>query len=177
MDTHSAAPTRDGLRSSREPDRAGRRTGRTTRRALVAALVAVMATLPAACSTLSTEAEGPVIIDELGQGVQDEAVDVEIEGPASVTYRKITIEPGGGTGEHCHYGQLIAVVAEGTFTHYAPIYPEGVHVYEAGESIIEGSSYIHEGRNEGTEDVVLWVTYVTPEGKPLAETVLTNCDR
>ncbi|MBB1032744.1 cupin domain-containing protein [Dietzia sp. SLG310A2-38A2] len=93
-----------------------------------------------------------------------------------MTFREITIEPGAGTGEHCHYGQLIAVVEQGELTHYADIYPGGVHVYSQGESIIEGAGYPHEGRNEGDEDVVLMVTYVIPEGKPLAETDLANCD-
>jgi quercetin dioxygenase-like cupin family protein len=51
-----------------------------------------------------------------------------------------------------------------------------VRVYETGESIIEGAGYPHEGINEGDTDVVLWVTYVIPDGKPLAETDLANCD-
>ncbi|MCT1517222.1 cupin domain-containing protein [Dietzia cercidiphylli] len=65
---------------------------------------------------------------------------------------------------------------QGELAHYAYIYPGGVHVYSAGESIIEGAGYPHEGRNEGDEDVVLMVTYVIPEGQPLAETDLANCD-
>ena len=106
-------------------------------------------------------------------------MDVEVDGGAEgvqVNFREITIEPGAGTGRHCHYGQLIAVVEQGDLTHYADIYPGGVHVYRTGESIIEGAGYPHEGRNEGQEDVVLMVSYVTPDGKPLAETDLTNCD-
>lgn len=102
---------------------------------------------------------------------------MSVPGPTQVNYREITIEPGAGTGLHCHYGQLIAVVAQGELTHYADIYPDGVHVYRTGESIVEGAEYVHEGRNEGDEDVVLWVTYITPEGKPLAETDLTKCEQ
>ena len=123
---------------------------------------------------------GPVRAVDLAAGQQDQPVDVEVDGGAEgvgVTFREITIEPGAGTGEHCHHGQLIAVVEQGDLTHYADIYPGGVHVYRAGESIIEGAGYPHEGRNEGTEDVVLMVTYVIPEGEPLAETDLTRCDR
>ena len=138
------------------------------------------ASLPAGSSQAptpsATASVAPVVVDELGAGAQETPVDVEVDGPAEVTYRKITIKPGAGTGLHCHYGQLIAVVSEGVFTHYAPIYPDGVHQYEAGDSIIEGAHYIHEGKNEGTEDVVLLVTYVTPEGEPLSETDLANCD-
>ena len=120
----------------------------------------------------------PVVAVDLAAGAQDAPVNVSVTGDegVTVTFREITIAPGAGTGEHCHYGQLIAVVQEGTLTHYADIYPGGVHVYETGDSIIEGAGYPHQGRNEGDEDVVLWVTYVIPEGKPLAETDLSNCD-
>jgi quercetin dioxygenase-like cupin family protein len=66
-------------------------------------------------------------------------------------------------------------VEKGRLTHYAPIYPGGVHVYSAGDTIVEGPHYVHEGKNEGTEDVVLLVTYVIAQGKPLAETDLSQC--
>ncbi|MFB2598219.1 cupin domain-containing protein [Herbiconiux sp. P17] len=132
---------------------------------------------PAAAPTPSAPAtDAPVVVEELGKGEQDAAVDVEVAGPTQVAFRRITIHPGAGTGKHCHDGQLIAVVEQGTFTHYAPVYPDGVHVYHAGDSIVEGAHYVHEGKNEGTEDVVLLVTYVIPEGDPLAETDLTHCD-
>jgi quercetin dioxygenase-like cupin family protein len=120
--------------------------------------------------------DAPIVVEELGKGEQDAAVDVEVAGPTQVAFRRITIKPGAGTGEHCHAGQLVAVVEQGELTHYAPIYPGGVHVYETGDSIVEGEGYIHEGINEGTEDVVLLVTYVIAEGQPLAQTDLTQCD-
>ncbi|MCT1517224.1 cupin domain-containing protein [Dietzia cercidiphylli] len=132
--------------------------------------------MPAPAPAETTDAVRAI---DIAAGQQDGPVDVEVDGGAEgvgVTFREITIEPGAGTGEHCHYGQLIAVVEQGELTHYADIYPGGVHVYRAGESIIEGAGYPHEGRNEGDDDVVLMVTYVIPEGKPLAETDLANCD-
>jgi quercetin dioxygenase-like cupin family protein len=117
----------------------------------------------------------PVTAEDLSEGDMSGAVDVEIPGPVQVNHRRITIQPGAGTGLHCHYGNLIATVESGALTHYAPIYPTGVHVYEAGDALVEGAGYIHEGKNEGTVDTVLDVTYVTPEGEPLAETDLANC--
>jgi quercetin dioxygenase-like cupin family protein len=119
----------------------------------------------------------PVVVEELGKGEQPDAVDVEVAGPTQVAFRRITIAPGAGTGLHCHDGQLIAVVESGVFTHYAPIYPGGVHVYHAGDSVVEGAHYVHEGKNEGTEPLVLLVTYVIPQGDPLSETDLTKCDQ
>lgn len=127
-------------------------------------------------SPSASASTAPVTAVDLAAGVNDEGVDVEVAGPTQVAMREITLKPGGGTGEHCHYGQLIAVVEQGVFTHYAPIYPDGVRVYKAGDSIVEGAGYVHQGVNEGTEDVVLTVTYVIPEGEPLAETDLANCD-
>jgi quercetin dioxygenase-like cupin family protein len=121
-------------------------------------------------------ADAPVVVEELGKGEQAAAVDVEVEGPTQVAFRRITIKPGAGTGEHCHDGQLVAVVEQGELTHYAPVYPTGVHVYRAGDSIVEGAGYVHQGVNEGTENVVLLVTYVIAEGEPLAQTDLTHCD-
>ena len=118
----------------------------------------------------------PVTVEELGMGEQDAAVDVEVDGPTQVAFRRITLAPGAGTGLHCHDGQLIALVEAGVFTHYAPVYPTGVHEYVAGESLVEGADYSHEGKNLGTEDVVLLVTYVIAEGEPLAQTDLAKCD-
>jgi quercetin dioxygenase-like cupin family protein len=131
---------------------------------------------PVATSAPPTTPASPVTVEELGAGETDAAVEVDVAGPVAVTYRRITIAPGAGTGLHCHYGQLIAIVESGEFTHRAPIYPDGVHVYEAGDSVIEGAGYVHEGMNEADEDLVLLVTYVTEEGKPLAETDLANCE-
>jgi len=132
-------------------------------------------TAPATSPAPAAASASPVTVEELGAGETDAAVEVDVAGPVAVTYRRITIAPGAGTGLHCHYGQLIAIVESGEFTHRAPIYPDGVHVYEAGDSVIEGAAYVHEGVNEGDEDLVLLVTYVTEEGKPLAETDLANC--
>ncbi|GAA2224119.1 cupin domain-containing protein [Herbiconiux moechotypicola] len=133
-------------------------------------------TAAAPATAAATASPAPVTVEELGRGEQEAAVDVEVTGPAQVAFRRITIAPGAGTGQHCHDGQLIAVVEQGVFTHYAPIYPGGVHEYQAGDSIVEGAHYVHEGRNEGTEDVVLLVSYVIEAGQPLAETDLTKCD-
>ncbi|WP_214465866.1 hypothetical protein [Microbacterium flavescens] len=130
-------------------------------------------------STRSATPPAPVEAVDLATGETEEDVDVTVAAGADgvgVTFREITIAPGAGTGEHCHDGQLIAVVKHGTLTHYAPTHPGGVRAYEEGEAIIEGPGYVHEGVNEGDVDVVLWVTYIIPEGDPLAETDLDQCE-
>lgn len=120
--------------------------------------------------------EAPVAVEELGAGSQTDSLDVDVDGPTDVAFRRITIAPGAGTGEHCHAGQLIAVVEQGALTHYAPVHPGGVRVYETGESIVEGADYIHQGVNEGDVDVVLLVTYLIEKGQPLAQTDLSLCE-
>jgi quercetin dioxygenase-like cupin family protein len=125
-------------------------------------------------STSTTTA--PVVVEELAKGTEEAAVDVEVQGPSQVVFRRITIHPGGGTGQHCHAGQLVAVVEQGVLTHYAPTYPGGVHVYRAGETVLEGAGYVHQGKNEGSTDLVLLVTYVIAAGQPLAQTDLNHCD-
>lgn len=169
----------------------GERSNATRRAAVALVLISALAlcacTGPSPSATSSADStptsapsdDPPVRAVDLAAGEQQEPVEVFVDGGADgvgVTFREITIEPGAGTGEHCHHGQLIAVVKEGALTHYAPTHPGGVRVYSEGESIIEGAGYVHEGRNEGEADVMLWVTYVVPDGEPLAETDLTLCE-
>lgn len=121
----------------------------------------------------------PFLAVDIVQGRQARPVDLQVDGGddgVSVTFREITIEPGASTGEHCHYGSLIAVVKQGELTHHADRYPGGSHIYRVGDSNIEEAGHIYESRNRGTEDVVLMATYVTPVGKELLETNLTECE-
>lgn len=133
-------------------------------------------TTPEAITPPPTESLAPVSAVELAAGEDPDGIEVEVGGPSQVVFRKITLQPGAGTGEHCHAGQLIAVVQEGVFTHYAPIYPDGVRVYQAGEAIVEGAGYVHQGVNEGDVPMVLLVTYLIEEGQPLAQTDLALCE-
>ncbi|MCF3124373.1 cupin domain-containing protein [Streptomyces arenae] len=152
---------------------------RPFRRTLTTVALSSAFVVTAGVALPAASAEGkstPPVIEEVAEGRQRGSIRVGVGGPAQVNYRKVTLPPGASTGPHCHYGQLIGVVESGRLTHYAPVYPGGVRVYTAGESIVEGSGYVHEGRNEGKRDVVLWVTYVTPEGKPLAEPDPSKCD-
>jgi quercetin dioxygenase-like cupin family protein len=81
--------------------------------------------------------------------------------------REITIAPGGTTGWHYHPGQVFGVIKAGTLTHYnSDCSVDGV--YNAGDAISErsGSGYVHEGRNEGSTPLVMWVLYIGPAGSP-----------
>jgi mannose-6-phosphate isomerase-like protein (cupin superfamily) len=83
--------------------------------------------------------------------------------------KQITIAPGGTTGWHYHPGQVFGVVKAGTLTHYdGGCSVDGV--YNVNDPVVEGSGegYVHEGRNEGTVPMMMWVLYIDPAGSPLA---------
>lgn len=149
----------------------------------IAVAVAALALTMAACSPQPT---GPLAGDlapiralGIAAGGHNLLVgsgeDASPEGPQA-TVRHITVPPGSRTGEHCHHGHLAMEVEKGQLTHYSDIYPDGVHVYRAGDTISEGARHIHDGVNEGTEPLELTVTYFTPEGNPTVETDLTQCE-
>ncbi|MGW5109108.1 cupin domain-containing protein [Nocardia sp. NPDC004123] len=93
--------------------------------------------------------------------------------------REITIAPGGSTGWHYHDGPVYGTVRSGVLSHYhSDCSLDGV--YHAGESLVEtpSPSYIHIGRNLGSEPLVLDVLYVLPSHSPLSEDVpAPECDR
>ncbi|MFC5071478.1 cupin domain-containing protein [Kitasatospora cinereorecta] len=134
---------------------------------LVGVCVAALGLVPAAAvATPGSGVSGTVV----AEGTSEGRLKVKTpEGRADVTFRKITVEPGGSTGWHTHRGQLIAVVKSGTLTR--TLDDCSVEVTPAGTSFIEpsGADHRHIGRNLGTEPVVLWVTYLLPEGSALSE--------
>ncbi|MFI6158268.1 cupin domain-containing protein [Kitasatospora sp. NPDC051170] len=80
----------------------------------------------------------------------------------------ITLPPGAGTGWHYHPGRVDVVVLSGTLTR--TLHDGRTVVSRAGESLVEeaGPVHVHQGRNLGTEPVVLIASYAAPEGHPLA---------
>ncbi|RKN12615.1 cupin domain-containing protein [Streptomyces radicis] len=85
-----------------------------------------------------------------------------------ITPRVVTLAPGEDTGWHHHPGPLIALVASGTLTR--TLDDCSVEVSTRGDTVVEppGAAHVHIGRNLGTEPVVLYATYLTQEGSPLA---------
>ncbi|WP_405732336.1 cupin domain-containing protein [Streptomyces sp. NBC_01537] len=104
----------------------------------------------------------------LAKGTSEDGLKIKTKGRTDVVVRTITVEPGGSTGWHYHLGKLIAVVQSGTLTR--TMADCSVEVATAGQSFVEpdGANHVHIGRNLGTEPVVLYVTYLLPEGAPLS---------
>ncbi|WNI27071.1 cupin domain-containing protein [Streptomyces sp. ITFR-16] len=141
--------------------------GRLGKALVIGGCVAALGFVPsAAVATPGSGVSGTVVA--VGTSVGKLKVKAP-KGRADVTFRKITIEPGGSTGWHTHRGQLIAVVKAGTLTR--TLDDCTVEVSPAGTSFIEpsGKKHRHIGRNLGTEPVVLWVTYLLPKGSELSE--------
>lgn len=145
----------------------GKEQGILRRTLLVGACVAALGLVPAAAvATPGSGVSGTVV----ARGTSDGKLKVKApKGRTEVTFRTITVEPGGSTGWHTHRGQLIAVVKSGTLTR--TLSDCSVEATPAGTSFIEpsGVRHRHIGQNLGTEPVVLWVTYLLPEGSELSD--------
>lgn len=143
------------------------RRGPLRRTLLVGACAGALGLVPAAA--VATPGSG-VSATVVAKGTSDGKLKVKTPKDATdVTFRTITIEPGGSTGWHTHSGQLIAVVKSGTLTR--TLSDCTTEATPAGTSFIEpsGARHQHIGRNLGTEPVVLWVTYLLPEGSALSD--------
>src|SRR6266498_4305445 len=112
-----------------------------------------------------------VTVQLLASGNLSEPVRVKIKDESKTnmdvtqiqTY-KITIPPGAYTGWHQHGGPHLIVVAAGTLTYYMGNDPTCTGVqYPAGSSILDAGLHTHFVRNEGTVDVVTYVTQLLPE--------------
>ncbi|MCM2390831.1 cupin domain-containing protein [Streptomyces albipurpureus] len=104
----------------------------------------------------------------LARGVSQGTLKIKAKGRTDVIVRTITIAPGDSTGWHYHHGQLLAVVKSGTLTR--TLQDCSVEVAPAGSAFIEpsGAEHRHIARNAGSEPVVLYVTYLLPQGSPLS---------
>lgn len=84
---------------------------------------------------------------------------------SEITVIKYTIAPGGVFGWHQHGGPLWANVVSGSLTFYHGDDPTcSGEVYPAGSVFMDPGNHIHNARNEGTENLVVLVTYMLPDG-------------
>ncbi len=86
-------------------------------------------------------------------------------GPATVTVRTLTIKPGEILAWHYHPGYAFNVVKSGTLT-----VEEGCGGQEnllPGQAFEEMEGHVHRAMNlSATEDVVVYNTFIMPQGKP-----------
>lgn len=85
---------------------------------------------------------------------------------SQVTISKVTIPPGGSTGWHKHDIPVFAYIIKGTLT--VDVENTGTRSFSANASFAEVLHAFHNGRNDGSEDVVLIAVYLGGEGKELS---------
>jgi len=89
----------------------------------------------------------------------------DFRGPAVVAVQQITLDPGARAGWHTHPGPAWIVVNKGEMAFYDA---DGCRtVYPAGSAIMEQPGLVHEPRNETTEPLELYVTFIIPSGPAL----------
>jgi quercetin dioxygenase-like cupin family protein len=86
------------------------------------------------------------------------------DGPATVTVRKLTIDPGEILTWHYHPGRAYSVVLSGTLT--AEDGCGGEQVLTPGQSFEEVSGRVHRAKNLGMVPVVVINTFIVPQGSP-----------
>ena len=89
-------------------------------------------------------------------------VKIKLSRPSDVAVQQVTVAPGGSTGWHSHPGPAIVIVKSGAITFYDEddLRCRGT-TYTAGKVYIdEGYGHGHIGRNEGTTNVELYVTFL-----------------
>ena len=118
----------------------------------VAALGVSLLSIPAYSSTTEIIAVGTIPHSEL------------FDGPATVTVRKLIIEPGEVLPWHHHPGRAYNVILSGTLT--AEDGCGGEEVLTMGQSFEEVIGRIHRAKNLGTVPVVVINTFIVPQGSP-----------
>jgi quercetin dioxygenase-like cupin family protein len=95
-----------------------------------------------------------------GQGIS-----IRTKGPRDVLGTSIDVVPGGSFGWHTHPGPVLVAVAAGTLTLYESHHGKcSKHKVGPGEGFIEAGDHVHNARNEGSEPVRLYATFLARKG-------------
>lgn len=93
-------------------------------------------------------------------------------GPATVTDRTLTIPPGETGAWHYHPGYAFNVVKSGTLTVEDGC--GGEQTLTPGQAFEEMDGRVHRAKNLGTTDVVVYNTFIMPQGKPTTVNIPGN---
>jgi hypothetical protein len=105
----------------------------------------------------------------------NQPVTITLQRPSDVAVQQVTIAPGGSTGWHSHPGPAVVIVKSGSFTLYdaddrkcrGTTYSPDPANRRGSVFIDEGYGHTHIGRNKGSTNTVLYVTYLdVPVGAP-----------
>ena len=86
-------------------------------------------------------------------------------GDTDVAVVENRVAPGGSFGWHSHPGPSIIIVKQGAITFYRADDPTCTpQVYRQGDAFIDQGTDVHIGVNDGTEELVVIVTRLLPNG-------------
>jgi quercetin dioxygenase-like cupin family protein len=95
----------------------------------------------------------------------DWEAEIETKGTSELAVSENTVKPGGHFGWHSHPGPSLVIVKSGTSTFYRGDDPDCTpEVHPAGTAYVDPGGVVHIARNEGSVDLVLVVTRLTPSG-------------
>jgi quercetin dioxygenase-like cupin family protein len=103
-----------------------------------------------------------------------------VDGPATVTDRTLTIKPGEVLAWHYHPGYAFNVVTRGTLTvedgcgGEETLQSTDIATNPANPSFEETDGRVHRAKNLGTEDVVVYNTFIVPQGRPTTVNIPGN---
>src|SRR5215813_6674121 len=84
-------------------------------------------------------------------------------GPAEVSIRKNTFQPGDAGPWHYHPGPVYVIVTAGTLTEFEGC--GGVRQYSPGDAFYEPAGNVHQVTNQGTEPAEYYTTGIVPSGQ------------
>lgn len=135
---------------------------RTSRSRIIAISAALLLTAVTAYAAVT-------VILAVGTNPHSELFD----GPATLTVRTLTISPGESLAWHYHPGYAYNVVKSGTLTVEDGC--GGEETLTPGQAFEELDGRVHRARNlSATEDVVVYNTFIVPQGKPTTRNIPNN---
>lgn len=104
-----------------------------------------------------------------GKTIVGETLVYPTSAPAKVTAVVVPLAPGQETGWHTHGVPVFGYVLEGELE--VDYGDKGIHVYHAGDALLEAIAAPHNGRNIGTGPVRILAVFMGAEGLKTTEPV------
>jgi quercetin dioxygenase-like cupin family protein len=134
------------------------------KRLTIVAVVAIVGAIGVG-SAVATPGSGVLGAPVLARGTLDGHFKIKLRDSSKsgdVAVQQVILAPGGSTGWHTHLGPAVVIVKSGSFTLYDGDDPSCTgSTYSAGKVFVDqGYGHVHIGRNEGSTNTELYVTYL-----------------
>lgn len=91
---------------------------------------------------------------------------IKTKGAFEIVVQKIVAQPGATFGWHYHPGENVNVVAQGTLSLYHAKHCTTEITYPTGSGFSTSPDQVHLARNEGTDTLIIYATYLVPKSTP-----------